>query len=102
MNEKILTICYFGIYPPTASRDKVYLDGLRKRGFKVLECVDSSRGFSKFFRACGKHENKAKRSLTHLRGAHRNRAFRRDLKLVSARFVGLRLDARVPSGMGAL
>ena len=55
MNEKILTICYFGIYPPTASRDKVYLDGLRKRGFKVLECVDSSRGFSKFFRLAKKH-----------------------------------------------
>ena len=32
--------------------------------------------------------------MTWLRGAHRNRAFRRDLDLVSAALVGLRLYAR--------
>ena len=43
-------ICYFGIYKPSAPRDRVYLEGLKKRGIQVIECVDSSRGFLKFFR----------------------------------------------------
>ena len=43
-------ICYFGIYRPTAPRDKVYIEGLKKAGMNVVECVDNSGGFLKFFR----------------------------------------------------
>ncbi|MEK7575027.1 MAG: glycosyltransferase [Patescibacteria group bacterium] len=49
------TICYFGIYHPVAPRDKVYLDGLKKKGVTVAECVDSSAGILKFFRLEKKH-----------------------------------------------
>lgn len=54
MNSKSKTICYFGIYRPTAPRDKVYLDGLKKRGVQIVECVDNSRGLLKFFRLAKK------------------------------------------------
>ena len=50
-----LTICYFGIYKPTAPRDKSCLDGLRAEGVTVLECVDSSPSVSKFFGLIKKH-----------------------------------------------
>ncbi|MDO8590983.1 MAG: hypothetical protein Q7R65_03320, partial [bacterium] len=53
--NKNLTICYFGIYRPTAPRDKVYLDGLKLSGAEVIECVDSSAGLLKFFRLAKKH-----------------------------------------------
>lgn len=43
-----MTICYFGMYRPTAPRDKVYLEGLGGLGVNVIECVDSSRGLLKF------------------------------------------------------
>ncbi|MDO8482911.1 MAG: glycosyltransferase [bacterium] len=49
-----ITICYFGIYRPTAPRDKVYLAGLKKLGVEVVECVDNSEGFLKFFRLAKK------------------------------------------------
>src|SRR3989338_5471312 len=55
MIGKPTTICYFGIYRPTAPRDKVYLEGLKKRGIQVGECVDSSPGLLKFFRLVKKH-----------------------------------------------
>ncbi|MDO8664325.1 MAG: hypothetical protein Q7K44_02130, partial [Candidatus Liptonbacteria bacterium] len=55
MKGSSLKICYFGIYRPTAPRDKVYLDGLKKLGFQVVECVDNSAGFLKFFRLAKKH-----------------------------------------------
>ncbi len=49
------TICYFGIYQPSAPRDKIYLEGLKQAGFEVLSCVDGSPGFLKFFRLARKH-----------------------------------------------
>ena len=49
------TLCYFGIYNPVSPRDKVYLDGLKKGGVQILECVDNSRGLLKFFRLAKKH-----------------------------------------------
>src|SRR3989338_4842887 len=55
MNSKPITICYFGIYRPTAPRDKVYLEGLKKLGVKVEECTDNSLGLLKFFRLTKKH-----------------------------------------------
>lgn len=55
MISKPLRLCYFGIYRPVAPRDRVYLEGLKKRGVEVLECVDGARGFSKFFHLIKKH-----------------------------------------------
>lgn len=55
MNETPLTICYFGIYPPAAPRDKVYLEGMKKRGVRVVTCVDASGGVRKLWRLAGKH-----------------------------------------------
>lgn len=49
------TICYFGIYEPVAPRDKVYLEGLQKKGMSVLTCVDNARGVRKFFNLVKKH-----------------------------------------------
>ncbi|MSU54994.1 MAG: glycosyltransferase [Candidatus Taylorbacteria bacterium] len=54
MNLENKTICYFGFYRPTAPRDKVYFDGLKERGYKVIECVDNSPGLLKFFRLAKK------------------------------------------------
>lgn len=48
-------ICYIGIYPPAAPRDKVYLESLKKAGATVIECVDNSVGFTKFWRIFKKH-----------------------------------------------
>lgn len=56
MTEKTpYVICYLGIYRPTAPRDKIYFDGLKKQGIEVIECVDGSPGLSKFFRLFKKH-----------------------------------------------
>jgi len=44
-----MTICYLGIYNPTAPRDRIYLEGLKKREIGVIECVYNSKGLSKFF-----------------------------------------------------
>ncbi len=52
---KQITVCYFGMYKPTAPRDKVYVEGLKKLGVEVVECVDNSPGFLKFFRLAKKH-----------------------------------------------
>lgn len=49
MSNTPKTVCYVGIYNPTAPRDKIYLEGLKKRGVVFIECVDSSKGPSKFF-----------------------------------------------------
>jgi glycosyltransferase involved in cell wall biosynthesis len=51
---EISKICYFGIYPPTAPRDKVYFDGLRDRGVNIIECVDKSGAIFKYFRLISK------------------------------------------------
>lgn len=45
-----MTVLYFGIYDPSYSRNWVLINGLRKNGLEVLECRDSSKGFTKFFK----------------------------------------------------
>src|SRR3989338_11113899 len=54
MNLKIKKICYFGIYQPSAPRDRIYLEGLKGFGAEVLLCVDNSPGLLKFFRLAKK------------------------------------------------
>lgn len=49
MSNAPKTVCYVGIYNPTAPRDKIYLEGLKKRGVVFIECVDGSKGLLKFF-----------------------------------------------------
>ncbi len=55
MKIEVKKILYLGIYRPTAPRDKVYLDGLKKRGAEIVECVDGTPGFLKFFHLAKKH-----------------------------------------------
>jgi len=50
-----MTICYFGIYNPEFSRNKVYMTGLRKLGVNILECIDTSKGILKYWRLWKKH-----------------------------------------------
>ncbi len=50
-----MKICYFGIYDPAFSRNKIYLSGLRKNGVEVVECLDRSHGLIKYFRLVHKY-----------------------------------------------
>lgn len=51
-----LTVLYFGMNPPSSSaRDAFYIEGLRDRGVVVLECVDSSSRFGKYWNLVRKH-----------------------------------------------
>lgn len=49
------TICYFGIYNPTFSRNRIYVRGLQELGVEVLECRDTSSSLMKFWRLWRKH-----------------------------------------------
>lgn len=49
INIEMMRIIYFGIYKPTAPRDKIYINGLKSHGVEFLECVDSSSGLRKYF-----------------------------------------------------
>ncbi len=50
-----MTICYFGIYNPDYSRNRIYISGLRANGIEVIECSDRSRGLMKYFKLIAKH-----------------------------------------------
>lgn len=50
-----LTVCYFGSYDSEFSRNRIYMRGLRENGVQVIECNDTSRGFSKYWRLFRKH-----------------------------------------------
>ena len=41
-------VCYLGIYKPSAPRDKVYLEELKRRGVSFVECVSSAPGLKKY------------------------------------------------------
>ena len=43
-NDKV-RICYFGTYNPAFSRNKIYIEGLRRNNIKVIECRDLSPFF---------------------------------------------------------
>src|SRR3989344_8741750 len=40
--------CYLGIYKPSAPRDKVHLEELKRRGVSFVECVSSAPGLKKY------------------------------------------------------
>lgn len=50
-----LRVCYFGIYNPEFSRNKVYIRGLRENGVSVVECNDKSPGLLKYWKLFRKH-----------------------------------------------
>jgi len=50
-----MKICYFGIYNPSYSRNKLLIRGLRQNGVEVLECNSSLKGPAKYFDLIKKH-----------------------------------------------
>ncbi len=44
-----MTVCYFGIYNPNHSRNRLNIKGLRLNGVEVLECNTRERGFGKYW-----------------------------------------------------
>lgn len=52
-----MKICWFGIYNPNFSRNKVYMSGLRQFGVKIMECRDSTDKIIKFWRLWKKHRS---------------------------------------------
>ncbi len=50
-----MTVCYFGIYNPSYSRNHVIIKGLKKRGVKVVECRTQLKGIKKYFALIKKH-----------------------------------------------
>ncbi len=50
-----MKICYFGIYKPDLSRNKIYISGLKKKGVDVIECRDEGGRFLKYWNLWWKH-----------------------------------------------
>jgi len=50
-----MKICYFGIYNPDFSRNKIFQKGLRGNGVEIIDCRDDSVGLMKFVRLFVKH-----------------------------------------------
>ena len=48
-------VLYFGITDENYSRNKVYIEGLRRNGFTVKLCIDKSSGLRKYWRLFKKH-----------------------------------------------
>lgn len=43
-----MKVCYFGIYNPEYSRNKILISGLKKNGVEVVECHSNKKGFIKY------------------------------------------------------
>lgn len=52
-----ITVCYFGIFDPEYSRNRIFIKGLKKLGVTVLPCVSTQRGVVKYFDLIRKHWN---------------------------------------------
>src|SRR5437773_2759557 len=52
-----MTICYFGIYPPNYTRNKVNITGLRENGVEVIECNARTGRFKKYFDLIRMHKS---------------------------------------------
>lgn len=50
-----MTICYFGFYNPSYSRNAVLMRGLKKNGVTVVECRTAKTGFAKYVDLYKKH-----------------------------------------------
>lgn len=49
-------VLYFGNIDVQLSRNKIYIDGLRQNGVKVLLCVDRAKGIRKYWNLYKKHK----------------------------------------------
>src|SRR3989344_6457800 len=50
-----MRICYFGIYNPEESRNKIYIKGFKEHGVEIIECRDVTRGPLKYLYLFWKH-----------------------------------------------
>jgi len=50
-----MTICYFGIYEPDYSRNRVLISGLRSNGLEIIECRSQLKGLAKYRELIKKH-----------------------------------------------
>ena len=50
-----MRVCYFGIYNPNYSRNKILISGLRVNGIDVIECRTDKRGILKYLDLIKKH-----------------------------------------------
>ena len=50
-----MTICYFGIYNPDYSRNRILIKGLRENGVEIIECQSDLGGVRKYFDLIKKH-----------------------------------------------
>ena len=55
LEQKPYRVCYFGIYPLRFPRDIVYLRGLEQKGVSTLPCIDSAKGWRKYWNLYQKH-----------------------------------------------
>ncbi|MEA2112505.1 MAG: glycosyltransferase [Patescibacteria group bacterium] len=55
MENKNLTICFFGIYDPNYSRNRVLIQGLKENDVKVIECRTELKGIKKYFDLIRRH-----------------------------------------------
>ncbi|MCK5061010.1 glycosyltransferase [Candidatus Parcubacteria bacterium] len=53
--QKRITVCFFGVYDPEYSRNRVLMRGLEENGVKVIECRSKVTGFKKIFDLIKKH-----------------------------------------------
>lgn len=54
-NKTKITVCYFGIYNPSYSRNRIFIKGLRQNGAEVIECATVLKGILKYFDLIKKH-----------------------------------------------
>ncbi len=50
-----MTVCYFGIYNPDYSRNRIMIKGLRAHGIEIIECNSRAKGLKKYFQLWWKH-----------------------------------------------
>lgn len=50
-----MTICYFGIYNPEYSRNRVLIKGLKQNGVEVIECSSKGKGIGKYWQLFKNH-----------------------------------------------
>jgi len=50
-----MKICFFGIYYPNYSRNRVLIKGLRENNVEIVECNDRTLGFRKYLNLVRKH-----------------------------------------------
>jgi hypothetical protein len=55
MTTNKITICWFGVYRPNFSRNRIYIKGLRMQGVDIIECRDTSRGPLKYLKLFVNH-----------------------------------------------